>query len=61
MPQPRDYDEEERYGAYARAEAGVSTGPVLKWVAGLVAGVMVVLFGFTVSCTSNKMDRLLEK
>jgi hypothetical protein len=53
MTPPRDYDEDDRYQE--------QRSPVLKWVAGLVGGVIVVLAGFAVSCTSAKMDRLLEK
>lgn len=54
MSPSKDYDEREIYEPEPHS-------PVLKWVAGLVAGVIVVLAGFAVSCTSAKMDRLLDK
>lgn len=53
MPQPRDYDEDDRYQE--------PRSPVLKWIAGIVAIIIAGLFTFAVSCTSAKMDRLLDK
>lgn len=53
MPQPRDYDEDDRYQE--------SRSPVLKWVAGILAIVIPGLIISAVSCTSAKMDALLNK
>lgn len=54
MSPSKDFDERDIYESEPRSA-------VLKWVAGLVGGVIVVLASFAVSCTSAKMDRLLDK
>lgn len=57
MPQPPDYEEQR----YSYPEERSTSDRVLKWVAGIVGSLIVVFAGFGVSCTSAKMDAMLDK